>query len=143
MYQYNNEQFAAGTRQFAEAFAQINRLALDNAEKAFALQIATLEENANAAFAFAGEMVEVRDFDDLKAVWPKGVQVARENIERTIGTQQEVLGQTLKANESISQIAKGQFEKATAQAQAEVEKVAAKAQAEVQKATKAATKAAR
>lgn len=143
MYQFNNEQFAAGTRQFAESFAQINRLALDNAEKAFALQIATLEENTNAAFAFAGELVEVRDFDGLKAVWPKGVQVARENIERTIGTQQEVLGQTLKANESIAQIAKGQFEKASAQAQAHVEQATEQAQAEMQKATKAAAKAAK
>lgn len=143
MYQFNNEQFAAGTRQFADTFAQINRLALDNAEKAFGLQLATLEENTNAAFAYAAELVEVRDFDDLKAVWPKGVQVARENVERAIGTHQEVLGQTVKTNESIAQIAKGQFEKATAEAQAEVEKVAAKAQAEVQKATKAASKAAK
>lgn len=123
MYPYNNEQFAAGARQFADAFAQINRLALDNAEKAFALQLATLEENANAAFAYVGELVEVRDFDDLKAAWPKGVQIARENIERTIGTQQEVLGHSLKANESIAEIAKGRFEQATAEAQAQADKV--------------------
>ncbi|MDO5505160.1 MAG: phasin family protein [Pseudoxanthomonas suwonensis] len=143
MYQYNNEQFAAGARQFADVFAQINRLALDNAEKAFALQMATLEENTNAAFAYFGELVEARDFEDLKAAWPKGVQIARENVERAIGTQQEVLGHTLKANESIAQIAKGQFEQATAEAQAQVEKVTAKAKAEVEKATKAATRAAK
>ena len=32
MYQPFNEQFAAATRQFADAAAQVNRLALDNAE---------------------------------------------------------------------------------------------------------------
>lgn len=127
-----NEQFTAASRQFADTAAQINRLALENAEKAFGLQMATLEETVNATFAFWGELAEVRDIDGLKAVWPKGVQVARENMERAIGTGQEVVGRTLKTNEAIGQIAKGQFEAASAQATAEVEKAA-----------KAATKAAK
>lgn len=123
MYQYNNEQFANATRQIADTGAQINRLALQNAEQAFGMQLATFEENVNAAFAFWGEIAEVRDFDGLKAMWPKGVQVARENVERAVSTGQEVFGRTLKTNEAIGQIAKGQFESATAQAKAEVEKV--------------------
>ena len=63
-----------------------------------------------------------RDMDAVKSLWPKGVQVARENLERSIGATQEVLGNAMNANESIGQIAKGQFESATAQAKAEVEK---------------------
>ena len=59
----------------------------------------------------------MRDADGLKTVLPKGVQVARENVERAVSTGQEVLGRTLKTNEAIGQIAKGQFEAATAQAQ--------------------------
>jgi hypothetical protein len=128
MYQIN-EQFAASTRQFADTAAQANRLALANAEEVFGLQLATIAQNFNAAFAFWGELAEVRDADGLKAVWPKGVQVARENVERSISTGQEVLGRTLKANEAIGQIAKGQFEAATAQAQAGVEKVVKAAKA--------------
>src|SRR5690606_13674083 len=50
MYQNINEQFSAGARQFAETAAQVNRLALSSAEKAFGLQLSTLEENTNAAF---------------------------------------------------------------------------------------------
>lgn len=134
---YNiNEQFAAVSRQFVDNAVQVNRLALENAEKVFGLQLAAFEESASAAFAFLGEVAEVRDFDGFKAVLPKGVQITRENVERTISTGQEVFGRTVKTNEAIAQIAKGQFENATAQANAEVEK----ATAEVQKAAKKATR---
>lgn len=123
-----NDQFAKASRQFADNAAQANRLLLQNAENAFALQLATFEQNANAAFAFIGEVVEARDFDALKTVWPKGLQVVRESAERNVGTAQEVFGNALKAGETIGRIAKGQFEAA-----------AADVQAEVGKATKAAT----
>lgn len=130
MYQFDNtafsgaqSQFNAATRQFADVAGQINRLTLENTQKAIDLQLATLEENLAAGFAFWGEVAEVRDFDGLKAVWPKGVQVARESVERSVSAGQEVFGRTVKTNEAIGQIAKGQFEAATAKASAEVEKV--------------------
>ncbi|HVI58030.1 MAG TPA: phasin family protein [Luteimonas sp.] len=121
MYQDFNEQFAAASRQVADTAAQVNRLALENAEKVFGLQLATFEENANATFAFWGEVAEARDFDGLKAAWPKGVQVARENVERAVSTGQEVIGRTLKTNEAIAQIAKAQVESASAKVQAKAE----------------------
>lgn len=124
-----NEQFANATRQFAATAAEANRVALANAQEIFGLQLAAIEKNANATFAFFGELAEVRDADGLKAVLPKGAQVARENVERAISAGQEVLGRTLKANEAIGQIAKGQFEAATAQAKAEAEKVVKAAKA--------------
>ncbi len=127
MYQQINEQFTAASRQFADTAAQVNRLAIENAEKVFGLQLTTIEENVNATFAFWGELANARDFDSLKAVWPKGVQVARENIERTINAGQEVYGNAVKTNEAIGQIAKGQFEAATAAATEQVKTVAEKA----------------
>ena len=122
MYQFN-DQFTKAAGQFAAAAANANRLALQNAEKAFGLQLASFEENANAAFAFFGEMVDERDFDSLKAELPKGAQVARASTERSFGVAQEVFANTIKTNEAIGALAKGQFEQATAQAKAEVEKV--------------------
>lgn len=110
MYQQFNEQFAKSTRQFADTTAQVGRLALANTEAVFGLQFNAIEENMNATFAFFGELADVRDIDGLKAVWPKGVQVARENVERSIGAGQEVFGRTLKTNEAIAQIAKVQYE---------------------------------
>lgn len=132
MYQNINEQFATATRQFADTAAEVNRLALENAQKVFGLQMAAFEENTSATFAFLGEMAEVRDLDGLKAAWPKGAQVMRENVERSVSTGQEVFGRTLKTNEAIAQIAKGQ-----------VESAAAKAQATAEQAVKAATKGAK
>lgn len=129
MYQQFNEQFAAASRQFADTAAQINRLALDHASTAFGLQLAAFEQGAKATFAFLGEVAEVRDADQLKAVWPKGLQVARENAERALATGQDVFGRTLKANEAIGQVAKAQFEAATARAQDAAETVAKAAKA--------------
>lgn len=123
MYQQFNEQFAKSSRQFADTTAQVSRLALENTEAVFGLQLAAVEENLNAAFAFWGELTEVRDLDGLKTVWPKGVQIARENIERTIGTGQEVFGRTVKTNEAIAQLAKTQFETAAKTVQADAEQV--------------------
>ena len=125
-YQYN-EQFAAATRQFADTAARISHLTLDNAQKAFGLQLATLEENTEATFAFFGEAADVRDFDGLKTLFPKGVQIARENVERAIGAGQEVFGATVKTNEAIAELAKSQLESATVKAQAAAEKVVASA----------------
>ncbi|MCC7248213.1 MAG: phasin family protein [Lysobacter sp.] len=124
MYQQFNDQFAKSTRQFADATAQVGRLALENTEAVFGLQLATIEENMNAAFAFFGELAEVRDVDGAKAVWPKGVQIARENVERTIGAGQEVFGRTFKTQEAIAKLAKSQFETAAETVKADVEKAA-------------------
>ncbi|HET7126812.1 MAG TPA: phasin family protein [Lysobacter sp.] len=117
-----NDQFAKASRQFADNAAEANRILLQNAENAFALQLATFEQNANAAFAFIGEVVEARDADALKTVLPKGLQVARESAERNVGAAQEVFGNSLKAGEAIGRIAKGQFEATAAEVQAEVGK---------------------
>ncbi len=132
MYQQFNEQFNAATRQFADTAAQINRIAIENTQAVFGLQVAALEERVNANLAFWGEAAEARDMDSLKTLLPKGAQIARENIERTVSTTQEVLGRNVKTNEAISEIAKSQVETAAKETQANVEK-----------ATKAANKAAK
>lgn len=121
-YQFN-EQFTAAARQFADTAAQINKLALESLHKAFGVQLATLEENADATFAFLGEAAEVRDLDGLKALLPKGIQIARENAERAFNASQEVFGTAVKANEGILGIAKAQVEAVASQARAEADKV--------------------
>src|SRR5688500_8657369 len=122
MYQQINEQFTAASRQFADTAAQINRLAIDNATQVFGLQLAAFEAGANATLAFLGEVAEVRNPEQFKAVLPKGVQIARESVERSIAIGQDVFGRTLKTQEAIGQVAKSQFEAATKQATEEVAK---------------------
>ena len=127
--QFNNEQFTAATRQFADTAAQINTITVTTMQDVFNAQIAALQDRAAATFAFFGDAAQVRDMDGAKNLWPKGVQVARENMERAVATTQEVAETATKSAEKIGLIAKGQFEEATANAEAVV-----------QKATKAATR---
>lgn len=135
MNQQFNEQFAAATRQFADTAAQINRLALSNAQAVYGLQVAAIEERVNATFAFWSEAAEARDLDGLKTLLPKGVQVARESVERAVATTQDVLGRTVKTQEAIGELAKSQFEAVAQKAQATAET----AQSNFAEAAKAAT----
>ena len=141
MNQQFNEQFVAATRQFADTAAQVNRIALENAQAVFGLQLATLEDRANAAFAFWGEAAEVRDADGLKNLLPKGAQVARETVERSVATGQEVIGRTAKANEQIGEIAKSQFESAARNTQVNVEQATRAATEKAESFARGATKA--
>ena len=131
-YQFNeqfNNQFSAYTQQFTAAAARVNRLALENAESVFGVQLRTLEKNVDATTAFLGELAEARDLEAYKTLLPQGLQVARANAERVAAASQEVFGLSLKTGEALGQMAKNQYEVATEQAQATVAK-----------ATKAATK---
>src|SRR3546814_17714443 len=103
MYQDFNEQFANATRQFADTATQVNSLALENAEKVLGLQLATFEENANAAFAFWGEVAQDRDLDGMKPALPQDEQDARENVKRAVSTGRAVFGRHLKANRTTPQ----------------------------------------
>lgn len=138
MYAQFNEQFTAATRQFADNVAQINRLAIENAQAIFGLQVAAIEERATATFAFLGEAAQVRDLDGAKTLWPKGAQIARENVERAVATGQDVIGHVTKTSQSVGEIAKGQFEVAARSANDTVKQ----AQNQFDQATKGVVKAA-
>ncbi|KAF1686643.1 phasin-family protein [Pseudoxanthomonas broegbernensis] len=122
-YQFN-DQFSAYTHQFAAAAARVNRLALESAETVFGVQLRTFEKNVDAATSYLGELAEARDLEAYKTLWPKALQVARDNAERVAAAGQEVFGLTLKTTEALGQLAKNQFEAATDQAEATVAKVA-------------------
>jgi hypothetical protein len=64
----------------------------------------------------------VRDLEACKNLWPKGLQVVKDNAERVIAAGQEVFGVSLKAGEAFGQMAKNQFETATSNVQATVAK---------------------
>ena len=117
-----NESFSQFTHQFAAAASRANRLALENAESVFGVQLKALEKNIDAATAFFGELAEVRDLDAYKTLWPKGLQIAKDNAERFVAAGQEVFGLNLKTGEALGQLAKSQFESATESVQATVAK---------------------
>jgi ATP phosphoribosyltransferase regulatory subunit HisZ len=122
-YQFN-DQFAAYSHKFAAVAARLNRLALENAETVFGVQLRTFEKNIDATTSYLGELADARDLESYKTLLPKGLQIARDNAERVAAAGQEVFGLTLKTSEVLGQLAKSQFESATEQAQATVAKVA-------------------
>ncbi|WDJ94521.1 phasin family protein [Xanthomonas campestris] len=87
------------TSQFASAAARANQLALD-----------TLEQNVNATTSFFSEFAQARDLGAYQTLWPKGLQLARDNLERLASVNQEVVGMGLKMSSELGQFAKQQFE---------------------------------
>src|SRR5690606_30727322 len=80
-YQFNDP-FSAYTQQFSAVAARFNRLALENAETVLGLQLRTLEKNVEATTSFLGEFAGASDLDAYRNLWPKGLQVARDNAQR-------------------------------------------------------------
>lgn len=106
--QYNN-QVLAFSKSFADAAFKLQGLALQNFEKIADIQLKTFENRATATAAFVSEALEVRDFEGLKAIWPKGVTLAKESAEKAYSTSQEVFGLTIKTGEAFGEIAKTNF----------------------------------
>lgn len=107
------EGFNSYTQQFAAIATRANRLALENAETAFGLQLQAFGRNVSATTDFLGEFADARNLDSLQALWPKGLQVARDNFERVASAQDEVVGISLKASEAIGELARKRFEEAS------------------------------
>ncbi len=123
------EQLSALTSQFSATAARANRLALENAETVFGVQLRTFEKNLSATSEYFGEFTSANGLDSLKTLLPKGLQIAKDNTERAVAAGQEVFGITLKTSEALGQLAKGQFEAVTDSAQAAVSKATKAAKA--------------
>lgn len=112
------EQFSVYAQQFAAVASRVNKLALENAETLLDVQLRTLEKNVDATTSYLGELAEARDLDAYRTLWPKGLQVARDNVERVAAASQELIGLALKTSEALGQLAKSQFEAAAGAAPA-------------------------
>lgn len=109
--------FSQYTHQFAAAATRANRLALENAESLFGLQLKTFEKNVNATADFIGEVAGANDLGAFQTLWPKGLQIARDNLERLAAANQEAVGLGLKATQALGQLARDQFESVSEQVQ--------------------------
>lgn len=110
MYEQMNSQFLSLGKNFADAAAKAQSLAMANFENIAGLQMKAVENQVNASSAFWAEASEVRDFEGAKAIWPKGIQLAKESAEKLYATNQEVIGLTMKSNEELGNLIKGSFE---------------------------------
>ena len=112
MYEQINSQVLALSKSFADNALKAHSLAVEGFERITALQLKTLENRVSATVEFWSEAAEVRDFDGLKAIWPKGINLVKETSEKFYANGQEVFGVSLKASEALGQLAKGSIEAA-------------------------------
>lgn len=107
--QINTPSMALG-KGYADAFVKAQGLALAGLERITELNLKAFEDRVKASVDFWSEAAEVRDFEGVKAIWPKGVQLAKENAEKLYANGQEVAGVSAKTSEAIGSLAKGSFE---------------------------------
>ena len=112
MYEQINTQALALSKSLSDTAFKANSLAVEGFERITNLQLKALENRVAAAVEFWSEAAEVRDFDAMKAFWPKGVNLVKETTEKLYANSQEVFGVTLKTTEALGQLAKGTFESA-------------------------------
>ena len=113
MYEQINTQFLAIGKSFADNAFKAHSVATEGLERITDLQMKAFENRVNATVNFWSEAAEVRDFDALKAFWPKGVNLVKETSEKFYANGQEVFGLGLKTAEALGQLTKGSFEVAS------------------------------
>lgn len=97
------DSFSDYTRQLAATATRANRLALENAESMFGVQLKTLEKSITATSGFLGDIVQSHEPATLV---PKGAQLARDNLARWASASQEVMGLGLKASQALGELAR-------------------------------------
>ncbi len=107
--QINNPSLALG-KGYADTFVKAQGLALAGLERITELNLKAFEAQVKASVDFWSEAAEVRDFEGVKAIWPKGVALAKESAEKLYANGQEVAGVSAKTSEAIGTLAKGSFE---------------------------------
>ena len=107
--QINNPSLALG-KGYADTFVKAQGLALAGLERITELNLKAFEAQVKASVDFWSEAAEVRDFEGVKAIWPKGVQLAKESAEKLYANGQEVAGVSGKTSEALGTLAKGSFE---------------------------------
>ena len=107
--QINNPSLALG-KGYADTFVKAQGLALAGLERITELNLKAFEAHMKASVEFMSEAAEVRDFEGVKAIWPKGVQMAKESAEKLYANGQEVANVSAKTSEAIGSLAKGSFE---------------------------------
>ncbi len=112
MSDFNNQALAL-TKSLADTTFKAHTLALESLERLTNLQFKAIENRVTATADFFSEAAEVRDFDDMKTIWPKGVNLVKETAEKIYANTQEAFGISVKTGEALSQLAKGSFELAT------------------------------
>lgn len=109
--QFND--FSCHARQMAATASRMHQLALENVENVFGVQLRTLERTCTATAGFLGELAQTGAQTQLPSLLPKGLQVARDNLEHLASAGHEVIGLSLQAGQALSELVRQPLAAAT------------------------------
>ena len=109
-------------KQFAEQSYKAQLTALRGLAEIQGLQVKALEAKAN--LAFLTDSLEVREIEDVSALWPKGLDFARTSAEAAYEAGQQALGIAQKTAEQFGEMARNGVKAAANEAERNAKKAA-------------------
>ena len=109
-------------KQFAEQAYKAQITALKGITEIQSLQVKALEAQAKSNLAFVADSLEVREAQDATALWPKGLDFARDSAEAAYAAGQEILGVAQKTAEHFGDLTRNSLKAANDAANAPAKK---------------------
>ena len=109
-------------KQFAEQAYKAQLAALKGISEIQSLQVKALESQARSNLAFVADSLEAREIQDVTALWPKGVDFARDTVEAAYAAGQEILGIAQKTAEQVGDLTRNSLKSANDAAAAPAKK---------------------
>ena len=112
MYSQSQKQTLDLGKQFAEQAYKAQITALKGIAEIQSLQVKALESQAKSNLAFVADSLEAREVQDVTALWPKGIDFARDSAEAAYATSQEILGIAQKTAEHLGDLTRNSLKAA-------------------------------
>ncbi|MBS0382082.1 MAG: phasin family protein [Proteobacteria bacterium] len=109
-------------KQFAEQAYKAQITALKGIAEIQTLQVKALEAQAKSNLAFVADSMEAREIQDVTALWPKGLDFARNSVEAAYAANQEILGIAQKTAEQFGDLTRNSLKAANDAAAAPAKK---------------------
>ena len=93
-------------KQWAEQSYKAQLTALRGFAEIQGLQVRALEAQVKANLAFVADSMEAREIEDVSALWPKGLDFARNSAEAAYEAGQQALGVAQKTAEQLGELAR-------------------------------------
>ncbi|HEX7325275.1 MAG TPA: phasin family protein [Rhodanobacteraceae bacterium] len=93
-------------KQFAEQAYKAQVAALKSLSEIQNLQLKAVESQAKSNFAFVSDALEAHEIQDVTALWPKGLDFARDSVEAAYAASQEIMGIAQKTAEQFGDLAR-------------------------------------